>query len=654
MPNLTHIRNVSIISHVDHGKTTLSDHLLGKGGELPRQLIGEARALDKLEEEQRRGITIESSLASLNIKIDDETTMHLNLIDTPGHVDFSGKVAEALRLVDGSIVLVDAVEGIMAQTLTVLRQAMAESITPILIINKVDRLITELEYTEQQIQVRIQELIAQVTKICKELAFEGLKLPNFKNGSVLLVSALHGWGISNQALEKERISMKDIIETYKTGKVHELAERLPLGEVVSKAIYHCLPNPKEAQAIKFPRLFVDPSKVPAEVINSIKECDPNGETYAVNGKMLKIGRSSGFGSLVRILSGKMKRGDRLFSVNLGSWVKVTRVVKMTSRKVMDIKELLAGDVGAVVFSPPLHPGDFLTSNEVENIKLRNISYVQEPIVAISIEPQNIRDVNRLPNVLEEIAEATPGLEFEFDSDTGEMIALGVGMLQLDILKVDLDEIGIKVETSSPMVLSFEMPLHEITFELETWEGITIQAGPSDRFQEDPSDMVLYEDKHNNKLLLGRNYTFSADTLEGVRETFHNAMKVSPTSRQRVKNFTMRISEGINSRSVKSFENGVILTSSAIRSALLKTDAKIHEPYYHVSINIPNEYVGPMIQELQRKEANIVDIENYGQNSIIKTIVHIKNMADAADQFRQLTDGNVFWSYDKVEFRPTYN
>ncbi len=138
------IRNISIISHVDHGKTTLSDYLLASGGLLPEYLAGTLRALDNLPEEQRRGITIETSLASYILNFEDKEYL-INVIDTPGHVDFSGKVAESLRLVDGSLIIVDAVEGIMAQTKSVLKQAIAEKIVFVLFINKIDRLIKELE-----------------------------------------------------------------------------------------------------------------------------------------------------------------------------------------------------------------------------------------------------------------------------------------------------------------------------------------------------------------------------------------------------------------------------------------------------------------------------------------------------------------------------
>ncbi|MHA1515673.1 MAG: GTP-binding protein [Candidatus Heimdallarchaeaceae archaeon] len=151
MGNKQNIRNVSVVSHVDHGKTTLSDHLLQAGGLISKTMAGSARALDYLEEEQKRGITIKTANISFIFEQENESYL-VNLVDTPGHVDFSGMVSQALRLVDGVIIVVDAVEQIMAQTESVIRQSMNEYLRPILFINKVDRLINELKLPKEEIQ----------------------------------------------------------------------------------------------------------------------------------------------------------------------------------------------------------------------------------------------------------------------------------------------------------------------------------------------------------------------------------------------------------------------------------------------------------------------------------------------------------------------
>ena len=144
------IRNIGFVGHIDHGKTTLSDSLLSEAGLLSPDLAGEARALDYLEEEQKRGITMKSTNISLYYEksLEAHDPFLINLVDTPGHLDFSGKVTRALRLIDGVVVVVDAVEEIITQSETVIKQALQEGVKPVLYINKVDRLIRELKLTD--------------------------------------------------------------------------------------------------------------------------------------------------------------------------------------------------------------------------------------------------------------------------------------------------------------------------------------------------------------------------------------------------------------------------------------------------------------------------------------------------------------------------
>ena len=153
------IRNIGIIAHIDHGKTTLADSLLAGAGLLSTTMAGSARVLDYLEEEQKRKITIKTANITLLYKIEASRYI-INLVDTPGHVDFTGKVTRALRVIDGTVVVVDAVEEIMAQTEIVTRQALYERVRPVLFINKVDRLITELHLNEEQIQKKLDHIIS--------------------------------------------------------------------------------------------------------------------------------------------------------------------------------------------------------------------------------------------------------------------------------------------------------------------------------------------------------------------------------------------------------------------------------------------------------------------------------------------------------------
>src|SRR4030042_5318863 len=242
------IRNIGTVAHIDHGKTTFSYNLLAGAGMISQELAGEQLFMDFDEEEQRRGITIDSATVSMVHEYEGKEYL-INLIDNPGHVDFGGDVTRAMRAVDGAVVLVDAVEGPMPQTGTVLRQALKETVRPILFINKVDRLINEIKLTPADMQMRLGLVIDKVNKIVKGLKpdeYEKLKLDPVA-GKVAFGSALNNWAISIPFMKKTGVTFKEIIEYCQAEKQAELAKKCPLHEVMNDMIIRFLPSPVDAQ-----------------------------------------------------------------------------------------------------------------------------------------------------------------------------------------------------------------------------------------------------------------------------------------------------------------------------------------------------------------------------------------------------------------------
>src|SRR5512136_1152969 len=244
-----HIRNIVVVGHIDHGKTTLSDNLLAGAGIISEELAGKQLFMDSDEEEQARGITIDASNVSM-IHEYEKNEYLINMIDTPGHVDFGGDVTRAMRAVDGAMVLVDAVEGTMPQTETVLRQALKEGVRPVLFINKVDRLINELKVDEMEMQIRLGKVIDKVNKLIKgmnEKAYnDGWKL-DASLGTVAFGSALYNWAVSAPFMKKSGISFKDVYEKCREGDMKYLAKHSPLSDVLLDIVVRQLPNPLEAQ-----------------------------------------------------------------------------------------------------------------------------------------------------------------------------------------------------------------------------------------------------------------------------------------------------------------------------------------------------------------------------------------------------------------------
>lgn len=212
-----HIRNIAIAAHIDHGKTTFSDNLLAGAGMMFENLAGKARTLDFHDDEAERGITIDSASVSMVHTFEGEDYL-INLIDTPGHVDFGGDVTRAMRAVDGAIVLCCASEGIMPQTETVLRQALKERVKPVLFINKVDRLIREVKLTPEEMQKRFIGIINEVNTLISQIA-EPAYAQKFQvsvaDGSVAFGSAFHNWALSIPYMQKKNISFKEVIDAYR-------------------------------------------------------------------------------------------------------------------------------------------------------------------------------------------------------------------------------------------------------------------------------------------------------------------------------------------------------------------------------------------------------------------------------------------------------
>jgi len=283
------IRNIGVCAHIDHGKTTFSDNLLAGAGMMSEELAGKQLLLDFRQDEQERGITIDSASVSM-VHVVEDSEFLVNLIDTPGHVDFGGDVTRAMRAVDGAIVLICASEGPMPQTETVLRQALKERVKPVLFINKTDRLIKELKLTPEQMQQRFIKQIIDINNIIKSIApdeYKELWQVSIEKGSVAFGSAFHNWAISLPYMKKKGISFKEIIDAYTSsdeGAVKKLAKRAPLHQVVLDMVTSHHPNPVQAQKYRIPKLWS--GDLDSTDGKSLLDSDPEGRTFFVITKVV--------------------------------------------------------------------------------------------------------------------------------------------------------------------------------------------------------------------------------------------------------------------------------------------------------------------------------------------------------------------------------
>ncbi|MBU0461798.1 MAG: GTP-binding protein, partial [Nanoarchaeota archaeon] len=337
------IRNIAICAHIDHGKTTFSDNLLWGAGMMSEELAGKALVLDYHEDEQLRGITIDAANVSMVHSIEGKEFL-VNLIDTPGHVDFSGDVTRAMRAVDGAIVLVCAVEGVMPQTETVLRQALKERVKPILFINKVDRLIKELKLSPEAMQERFARLIAHVNKLIMHISEEeyGKRWQvSVDDGSVCFGSAYHNWGLSIPYMKRHKFTFNDIIDSYDDETWTELKTRAPIHQVVLDAVVAHLPNPIQAQKYRIPKIWR--GDLDSKDGISLVSCDAKGPLYFSITKIV-VDPQAGEIAAGRIFAGTMKKGLNVYLNRAKQSMKVQQVFIFNGAKREIVDNVPAGNI----------------------------------------------------------------------------------------------------------------------------------------------------------------------------------------------------------------------------------------------------------------------------------------------------------------------
>ncbi|MDD3407441.1 MAG: GTP-binding protein, partial [Methanomicrobium sp.] len=419
MNNPENIRNIGIVAHIDHGKTTLSDTLLAGAGMISEEISGRACWMDSDEEEQARGITIDASNVSMVHKYDDCEYL-INMIDTPGHVDFGGDVTRAMRAVDGAVVLVDAVEGTMPQTETVLRQALKEGVRPVLFVNKVDRLINELKVDEMEMQIRLGKVIDKVNKLIKGMNEEaynsGWKL-DAAEGTVAFGSALYNWAVSVPFMKKSGVSFKDVYNKCKEEDMKWLAKNSPLCEVVLDMVVHHLPNPDKAQKRRVPIIWQHGNKETPEG-KSMMNCDPNGPVCLMVTD-ISFDQHAGEVATGRLFSGTLRRGTECYVMGTAKKVnRLTQVGIFMGAERVEVEALPAGNIAAVTGLKDAIVGSTVTTL-MEMTPFESLTHYSEPVMTVAVEAKNMKDLPKLITVLRQVAKEDPTVQVTINEETGE-------------------------------------------------------------------------------------------------------------------------------------------------------------------------------------------------------------------------------------------
>jgi elongation factor 2 len=672
----SHIRNIAICAHIDHGKTTFSDNLLAGAGMLSEEHAGKQLALDFHADEQERGITIDSSSVSMVHTVNGEPHL-INLIDTPGHVDFGGDVTRAMRAVDGCIVLCDAVEGIMPQTETVLRQALREHVKPILFINKVDRLIREVKLTPEAMQQRFIKIITSVNDFIDRIIpaeHKGKWKVSVQDGSVCFGSAFHNWAMSIDYMQKKKISFKDIIDHYldqDDKKYKQLAKLAPLHEVVLSAVIKHLPNPVDAQKYRIPNIWRGDIESPEG--KAIINCDPNGEPTFVCVKIV-IDPHMGEVAAGRMFSGTFKQGDTAYLNGAKKDVKIQQVSIYKGAQRIQMEEVIGGNIVGISGLRGIFSGETVSSKPIQPFE--EIHHLFDPVVTKSIEAEKSADLPKLIEVLRKVSKEDPSIKVEIDEKTGENLLHGMGELHLEVIENRIrTEKGVNVKTSPPIVIYRE----SITKESTEVEGKSpnkhnkfyikveplsqelsraLKEGEISEGRVKKTDKVLYEKLEkvgipvkegkkirnicNGNLLVDgtRGIVHIGEVQELVNEGFEQVMKQGPLAKEPGINMKVTLTD------TKLHEDAIhrgpaqVLPAvrTAIKEAMNNAGPVIFEPMQIIQIDAPHENMGDLSGLISNKRGQLLEMNQEGDQIIVKAKLPVAEMFGLSNELRSMTSG----------------
>ncbi|MBS3084974.1 elongation factor EF-2 [Candidatus Pacearchaeota archaeon] len=452
------IRNVATSAHIHHGKTAFTDNLLAAAGMMAEKNAGnleEGMATWQHSDEQERLMTVDAANVSMVHDYHGQEYL-INLIDTPGHVDFGGNVTRAMRAIDGTFVLVCAVEGIMPQTETVLRQALRERVKPVLFINKVDRLINELKFTPEQMQERFMKLIENFNHLIEQIAereYAQKWKVNVNDGSVAFGSARENWALSIPFMKKKNVSFRDIYKIYdetipKEERQKWVWENAALYEVVLDMAVKHLPNPTEAQKYRIPKIWHGDET--SEFGKALLNCDRKGEVGFVVTRIVIDPRSGKEICAGRLYSGTIKSGMDVYFNNIAKPGKIQQVLVYNGIKPEQLESVPAGNVLAIS-GIDIDVGETIT--EKEQTPFEEIKHLFQPVITKSIEVLKTQDLPKLIEILRKVAKEDPSIKIAINEETGESLISGMGELHLEIIENRIKtEKGLEVKTSAPIVV----------------------------------------------------------------------------------------------------------------------------------------------------------------------------------------------------------
>jgi len=689
------IRNVATSAHIHHGKTAFTDNLLAAAGMMATKNAGDLEAgmaTWQHADEQERLMTVDAANVSMAHSYQGEEYL-VNLIDTPGHVDFGGNVTRAMRAIDGTFVLVCAVEGIMPQTETVLKQALRERVKPVLFINKVDRLIKELKLTPEKMQERFMRLITDFNNLIMQIAEDEYKEKwkvNVLDGSVAFGSARENWALSLPFMKKKNVSFKDIIDVYLKEDEERKKwfwEKAPLFEVVLDMAVKHLPDPLTAQKYRIPKIWK--GDIESKFGIGLLNCDRNGEIAFVVTNIVIDPRSGKEITAGRLYSGTITNGMEVYANNIGKKYRIQQVLVYNGIKPEQLEKVPAGNVLAIV-GPTVEVGETVTLEQ--QTPFEEIKHIFQPVITKSIEVVKSADLPKLIEILRKVGKEDPSVKIEINEETGENLISGMGELHLEIIEGRIkNEKGLEVKTGPPIVVYREAvakksnavevrtpnghnifyfsiePLEDEVYNAvergdipegklkkraeEVWKKLS-ELGVTNEEARQYKEIYkgnVFEDRTRGIVLLG-------EVIESILDGWRLVVDGGPLAKEPLMKTKFILHDA--KLHVDHMHRGPAQIYPAVRlgayESIKQGGAVLLEPVQTHLIEVPVNFMGAVTQLVGSKRGILIDVEHKGHEVAIKAKIPVAEMIGWSNDLRSATEGRGISSLVDQAFQKTPN
>ena len=678
MKDLTKYRNIGIFAHVDAGKTTTTERILKLTGKIHK--IGEvhdgASTMDFMEQEAERGITIQSAATTCFWK-----GLQFNVIDTPGHVDFTIEVERSLRVLDGAVFVLCAVGGVQPQSETVWRQANKYHVPRVAFVNKMDRTGANFYKVRDQLKSRLGAVaVPMQVPIGAEDGFEGVV-------DLIKMKAIH-WDTASQGLtfeyrdipaelqakaQEERAFMvesaaeasEELMDKYlNEGDLSEadiiagLRQRTLATEIVPMFCGTAFKN-KGVQAMLDGVIQLLPSPVDVPPVKGVDMDDetkelsrPSDDKAPFSALAFKIMTDPFVGSLTffRVYSGTLNAGDQLLNSVKGKKERIGRILQMHSNNREEIKEVLAGDIAAAVGLKDVTTGDTLCAQDAP-IVLERMSF-PEPVISMAVEPKTKSDQEKMGIALGRLAQEDPSFRVRTDEESGQTIIAGMGELHLDILVDRMKrEFNVEANVGKPQV-AYRETIRKNAVKSDykhakqsggkgQYGHVVIEMSPmtdEDRASADVKDDFLFINDITGGVIPKE---FIPAVEKGMRETITSG----PLAGFPVVGVKARLIDG-SYHDVDSSEMAFKLAASmAFKEGFRKADPVLLEPIMKVEIVTPEDYVGDVMGDVSRRRGLLQGQDDSPSGKIINAMIPLGEMFGYATSLRSMSQGRATFTME---------